>query len=86
MQSLLLNYWPHGVTMVGAVALGGAVVKTTRWLYARQRRRDQVFDFVESMATNHLPHIYATLQDISLALGLTPAQAPAISEIPKEDL
>ena len=34
-----------------------------RWLYRRIRNDEITRTFVEDMATNHLPHIYALLKD-----------------------
>ena len=48
-----------------------------RWLYRRIRNDEMTRTFVEDMATNHLPHIYALLESLCDEKGIeTPPRPP----------
>jgi hypothetical protein len=49
-----------------------------RWLHRRMRTDEIVNACVRDIALNHLPHIYTSLQAISLKQGITLQELPMI--------
>lgn len=49
-----------------------------RWLYRRIRNDEMTRVFVEDMATNHLPHVYALLEKLCDEKGIATAPSPPI--------
>ena len=49
-----------------------------RWWYRRQREWDVMKVFVESMAMNHLPHIYSSLEKIARKLDVELDETPMV--------
>jgi hypothetical protein len=49
-----------------------------RWLHRRMRDDEIVRAFVRDMAVNHLPHIYAALQEIAGQQGITLKETPLV--------
>jgi hypothetical protein len=68
---------PAGVLTI-ALPLLAQFVLFVRWLYRRIRNEEMNRVFVEDMATNHLPHIYALLAKICDQLGIERAPLPPI--------
>ena len=83
MVALFSTYWPH-ISVVSILALVAAGFKVAKRMYRKQRRRDDVDDFVVAMATNHLPHIYDALLRIGTAVGVNSETPPPIATISKE--
>ncbi len=73
MRSLIDPYW----LTVGSASLVQLVL-FLRWLYRRIRNDEMTRAFVEDMATNHLPHIYAVLEKICEQKGIAHAPLPPI--------
>ena len=63
-----------------AVGLGAIVqlVLFLRWLYRRIRNDELIRNFVEDMATNHLPHIYHALGELCRRQGIALPETPPI--------
>lgn len=72
-------HWVEFITGTGAFI--GQLTVFLRWM--RRRILDDAMrrQFVEDMATNHLPHIFAALEQIADALGITIEEPPAIGWI-----
>jgi len=49
-----------------------------RWLHRRLRNDEIVRVFVHDMATNHLPHIYESLQRLCDQQGIERTKAPVV--------
>jgi hypothetical protein len=49
-----------------------------RWLHRRARGDEITRAFVQDMATNHLPHIYETLEQLCRQQGIDGASAPIV--------
>ncbi len=66
------NWWAIAVAAIAQLVL------FLRWLYRRIRNEEMNRLFVEDMATNHLPHIYALLVKLAEKQGIVHASQPPI--------
>jgi hypothetical protein len=58
--------------------IGVQFILFLRWLHRRMRNDEIVHACVRDIALNHLPHIYTSLQAISLKQGITLHELPMI--------
>ncbi|MGH9702065.1 MAG: hypothetical protein ACRD4K_01725, partial [Candidatus Acidiferrales bacterium] len=56
--------------IVLALAVAVQFVLFVRWLYRRVRNDELMRVFVQDMATNHLPHVYAALHELCKLQGI----------------
>ena len=68
-----LILWLIGLAIVVVIA-----VYLLRWLYRRIRNDELTREFVEDMATNHLPHIYDLLLKLCARQGIENEAPPPI--------
>jgi len=61
-----------------AIPIGVQFVIFLRWLHRRMRDDEIARAFVRDVATNHLPHIYAALQQIAARQGITLDETPMV--------
>jgi len=64
--------------IVLALAVAVQFVLFLRWLYRRIRNDELMRVFVQDMAMNHLPHIYAALHELCKLQGIELSEQPRI--------
>lgn len=64
--------------LAAIVPIGVQFVLFLRWLHRRMRDDEIARAFVRDVATNHLPHIYAALQQIAARQGITLDETPLV--------
>jgi hypothetical protein len=84
--SLVLATSSGVAILVGAATLTKYCIQVVRWFIRQSVANEISRQFVESMATNHLPHIYHAQQRICEKLGIVLDEpTPPIEFIKLED-
>jgi hypothetical protein len=61
-----------------------AIAVSVVWLFNQLHEYKNMKAFIVKLGSNHLPHIYNSLQKIELRLGIPPEEIPVIGFIEKD--
>ncbi len=78
--------WHEQILIPVLAAFLAQIVIFLKWAYRHARDAQIQSAFVRDMATTHLPHIYAALEQIADALAITIEEPPAIAWLNRKKL